>query len=132
MVVSSEADSKLIDHSSSTGASAFSLSIKKFIIHLDFIITPQSVNVTEGSTASFYCRFGAPLRTTWHINGTPWHQLYLANQTIFRAGNYLNQGNRVFNLSMTALPSNNHSVILCIVNYTIYSEPAILLIQGEV
>ena len=94
-----------------------------------FSISPQSVNTTENSTAAFYCRHRDELRIDWLVNGTIWRQLLSVIATI---ENYLDaQKRRVVIFNMTAWPITNNSVIQCVADDSIYSEPALLLIQGK-
>ena len=101
-------------------------------IFSDFTISPRSVNTTEGSPASFHCRVEGELAIIWYVNETISRQLPEALRTaiMIRVGS----SNRVFYLNVTAQPVINNSRIVCIgifADRRIYSEPALLLIQGN-
>ena len=96
------------------------------------------MNVTEGSKASFYCRFEGAVAIIWHLNGTPINNLpeTLRNlSNITRGEEFYSDGKLVGYLRMIAEPIMNNSRIQCIgilaSNNRTHSEPALLLIQGN-
>ena len=104
----------------------------------DIAISPQSVNVTEGSVASFYCRVEGAESIIWHLNGTLTSQLpeTLKNQSIITTGVESYSDNMTISYFRTvAQPVMNNSRIQCIgilaSNNRTHSEPALLLIQGN-
>ena len=108
------------------------------ILISDITISPQSVNVTEGSMASFYCRIEGAESIVWHLNGTLTSQLpeTLKNLSIINTGiEFYSDAMRVSYFRIVAKPIMNNSRIQCIgilaSNNRTHSEPALLLIQGN-
>ena len=105
----------------------------QLIIFSDFTISPQSVNITERSTVSFHCRVEGALAIIWHVNETVSRQLPGALRTAIMMSE--GSSEKVFYLTVTAQPVINNSRIVCVgifADRRIYSEPALLLIQGKV
>ena len=89
------------------------------------------MNTTENSTASFYCRHRDGLFIDWLVNETSWRLLPTAIAVLVTARTYPDAQGRVAIFSITAQPIINNSVIKCVADDSIYSEPAFLLIQGK-
>ena len=91
------------------------------------------MNTTEGSPASFHCRIEGALAIIWQVNETVSRQLPGALRTAIMMSE--GSSNKVFYITVTAQPIINNSRIVCVgifADRRIYSEPALLLIQGKV
>ena len=111
---------------------------QNYLSDADITISPQSVNVTEGSMASFYCRVEGAESIVWHLNGTLTSQLpeTLKNLSIITTGvESYSDGMTISYFRTVAQPIMNNSRIECIgilaSNNHIHSEPALLLIQSN-
>ena len=102
--------------------------------HTDFTRTPQSLNVTVGSSVLFYCHNSASSRYVWYINGSLLSHLpYSQQATITVQSEFTGQG-KVSHLHFIALHTFNNSLIVCeatLPEGQAFTNPAILLIQGS-